>query len=451
MSLNFPELPSENEDPWYAKRLSWDEFVQSKLEEIFVDGGFIRKRGYIPPNTNLDDFRTSEFSGNWVIRQTDEVENLPTPLTQTGSLLVMTTGYKNSVVQELRFGVSWYSRESFDGTQWNSWVKVSRDENTIISRGELTTLDLDLVTDPSVYRLNAESSYANTPFELNYDATMVVFDSSDRRALTQMIFMANGSESLGSRMAFREARNTTSLGWGEWVVVTDGLINNVVKNEYQWVPDNTISAIVSGKHVGYDFSKNQSGWTLIGEPGEPGIWTGFEASTVFDSGGSLSVGANGYGRRFALWTDMGKHADVEVYARCNFETNSSSSQAGVVLRAQMGLSNGYVANLRGSDSDPSILYLDINRYDEVGASDRLARVNVGPLPDNYKYHNLRFRAEGSTLYAKVWINDDDEPVSWNLIVTDARYSEGYFGVGRLSAFSANRWNTFHVNLEGGRA
>jgi len=43
-------------------------------------------------------------------------------------------------------------------------------------------------------------------------------------------------------------------------------------------------------------------------------------------------------------------------------------------------------------------------------------------------YTLRFRAVGSTLYAKIWQTGNTEPVNWTLTITDSSLISGFCGL-----------------------
>lgn len=220
--------------------------------------------------------------------------------------------------------------------------------------------------------------------------------------------------------------------------VRDAVVN-VVFTPHDYIPDNSIAALVDELHSGFDFGQSTEEFAYFGESGE---WLTNESSETFPNGGQVSY--PGSERATALWSRHGDFDDGEVLVRANISELRLASNGGAVIRAATDAQGGYMAAVRGTESSPRIVLI---RY-EATFSEILDQHAVTLAVDTPYY--VRLRAEGSTMQAKYWLATEPEPVEWMVSADDNTYSSGGAGCGKLSGSRA-RWNYISVNRMGGSA
>ena len=113
--------------------------------------------------------------------------------------------------------------------------------------------------------------------------------------------------------------------------------------------------------------------------------------------------------------------DQEVLVRLRM-ADADERGPGIALRHTMasGVETAYVAYLR-----PNLDRLEINRF--VGGAWGFVSVAVVPN-DPGTWYWLRFRAQGTTLQARLWPDGAAEPAGWQVTATDATIGAGSVGL-----------------------
>ena len=150
------------------------------------------------------------------------------------------------------------------------------------------------------------------------------------------------------------------------------------------------------------------------------------------------------GRRAFSWDTPGEHTDVEAVAVVSLQ--DPDERIGIIVRGagSGGNETGLVAQLK-EDRD-----LEVVSYDDGSFT---SYQQVGPTPDQFWRYVIRFRVEGSSVKAKAWLYDEDEPSSWQYDDTISDVS----GSGWIGMFSfdgdGGRKNClyFSVDTNGGSA
>jgi hypothetical protein len=167
-------------------------------------------------------------------------------------------------------------------------------------------------------------------------------------------------------------------------------------------------------------------WTIEDESGEPACLGSSYGDMVLK--GDNSIG----GQDHALtWDDVGDVADVDVKCRM-LATYGGTRVTGLVGRCSED-SNGKQGYYLTVDLYYNILYLRKFTDDSPGAvaqydfDDDMSDVpRWKPTDDVWLW--MRLYINGTTLRAKVWLDGDDEPASWQIDTTDSAHASGYVGV-----------------------
>jgi RHS repeat-associated protein len=196
------------------------------------------------------------------------------------------------------------------------------------------------------------------------------------------------------------------------------------------VPTPTVSGTIvaqdsfAGRTVG-------SGW---GTASDGSTW-----STQAGDGSSLSVsGDAGHVAEAdaSPLVSLGTGTATDSEGLVRFSTsNPGSEDCRIVLRLDGTATDYYMAGWHAEGSD-----LDIFKHDGSGFTS-LAATTTDVLPDTAYW--IRFRAEGTTLSARIWEDGTAEPTSWTVQVTDSSISgPGRAGI-RAWAGSTTGWNIDH--------
>ena len=111
------------------------------------------------------------------------------------------------------------------------------------------------------------------------------------------------------------------------------------------------------------------------------------------------------------------YADAEALVRVSTSVSSTANWQGVTLRFQ-NATNAYYAYMRGT-------------HVTIGKSLSNVHTNVADTTftqsSNTEYW-IRFRAQGTTLSAKIWADGSGEPSTWTISGTDTSFASGQVGI-----------------------
>ena len=173
------------------------------------------------------------------------------------------------------------------------------------------------------------------------------------------------------------------------------------------------SVLFSGDTVGNPPSGFTARWVTTNSS-----WL-VQTETVIEAGKKLRHTATADGRRLLSLDAVDSDADrddIEILFRF-YRTSTSNMQGLCSFRASGagGSENAYWVTL-------SSIQLQLRKY-VAGADSTVSTVSLS-VPVNIR-HYCRVRANGTTLQVKVWRVNIDEPVAWNISVTDSNVT----GVG----------------------
>ena len=155
------------------------------------------------------------------------------------------------------------------------------------------------------------------------------------------------------------------------------------------------------------------------------------------------------GRHLLSWDAIdadANRANGEILARVRAST-FSSDQFRFTLRGSgaAAAETGYSLTFNSGSS-----FLVISKY-VAGTSTNLA-TSASFAPAVNTWYWLRFRVNGTTLQAKLWLEGDVEPSSWTLSTTDSSISAaGWVGVGNFTASGTRDIDFFSVGTNGDTA
>lgn len=151
-------------------------------------------------------------------------------------------------------------------------------------------------------------------------------------------------------------------------------------------------------------------------------WT-LTTSTEYEGDSALAFEHVGNdGAPFALsWDNVGTPADVEILDQFRVPS-ATGSHARAYLRCSgdTGAENGYWV-----DFDDGENAFRLGKYTD-GTPSTLQTFGA-PAENTFFYR--RFRAEGDSLKVRVWPATQNEPVDWDVEVTDSDASDGWVGLG----------------------
>ena len=90
--------------------------------------------------------------------------------------------------------------------------------------------------------------------------------------------------------------------------------------------------------------------------------------------------------------------------------------------------SGYFCELF-EDVDTGDKEFRLAKHDEVGYQ-LLDSMSYNWSADNYYF--MKVRADGNEIKAKVWVEDEEEPETWDLQVTDDEWTKGLVGIGNFN-------------------
>lgn len=161
-------------------------------------------------------------------------------------------------------------------------------------------------------------------------------------------------------------------------------------------------------------------------------------------------------RHGIAWTAIGTHADVELLTLVSLPSYKSRSSLGdnnehnhvyINVRASgsSGAENGYHVRLTNASGSPNLAkYVN-------GASSALGAEAATPyIIEGGRKYWVRLRANGSSISYKVWLETEEEPISWYEEDTDADLATGYVALGTF-ATSAVEYHLVTVGVNGASA
>ncbi len=143
-------------------------------------------------------------------------------------------------------------------------------------------------------------------------------------------------------------------------------------------------------------------------------------------------------RESLVWQSKGQSADQD--ATVNIYT-SGSKRPGIALRVSG--SSGSESFYDGIFRFPNN-YLEIGRY--VGGSFTSLGTKTMDIEQN-KWYSLRMQAIGTSVKLKIWERGLEEPLDWDLEITDSSLTSGYAGVFDFDSNGMSMWQDFYLNDE----
>lgn len=136
-----------------------------------------------------------------------------------------------------------------------------------------------------------------------------------------------------------------------------------------------------------------------------------------------AITGNTGNRRLLQLDEAPASADIEVYTkiRASRPPTVNTSVMGAATRASgaVGAENGYTAHLY---TDPSLVnQFRLNRYSAGGVS-TLGAINFAWVINTW--YRIRLRCIGSSIKAKIWLDGDAEPGTWDIDVTNSDVTAG---------------------------
>lgn len=146
----------------------------------------------------------------------------------------------------------------------------------------------------------------------------------------------------------------------------------------------------------------------------------------FHNGDEASSGV----RAASMWESLGSFQDTEAVVKLRAENGTQTFDSNIVfIRGDLAdSSNNSYQCVFNPGGDGLRLEKDASGTTSTIATDSGA---ANPL-DQWVW--LRFRANGTNLSVKTWVDGNDEPASWDIETTDSDVSGGYVGVGRTNEF-----------------
>lgn len=146
----------------------------------------------------------------------------------------------------------------------------------------------------------------------------------------------------------------------------------------------------------------------------------------------LSVGSN-EGKAHAGNTRcenlLGSGTATDQDGTARLALGQSGDSVGIILRSDNTGDNYYFSEYGAFPGDITI-------YKVVGGSSTLLNIwATGASPAAGTFFHIRFRASGTTLETKFWLDGNSEPAGWTGSLTDSTYASGQYGIF-LNSFGA---------------
>jgi len=173
-----------------------------------------------------------------------------------------------------------------------------------------------------------------------------------------------------------------------------------------------------------DFSEYTTGvqpsdWT---ERWHTGVATGLVIADAGAEGGKLLRIDHSSAERYAIsWDDVGDVADVEILAKVRWSDNLDSIIQLVLRGSGTTGETGYIIACH-----QTLQEVRLTKFDG-GAATTLATISKQFYED--VWYMIRFRANGTTLQAKVWVAGGAEPTIWMIDETNSALSTGWVAHG----------------------
>lgn len=152
MPTNFPRRPSQNEDPWYSARETYDRAIENAINSRFT-----LNRGQLPDGTDLNSLFTMADSGVYRLHQNLTYHNMDAVLSQQAILHVGTAG---STQYQLIIHLDSFWWRVRPVSSWGNWREVVSTEKLNSPTRLTSNDDLDALT-PGEYRVIYASDAAN--------------------------------------------------------------------------------------------------------------------------------------------------------------------------------------------------------------------------------------------------------------------------------------------------
>jgi hypothetical protein len=163
------------------------------------------------------------------------------------------------------------------------------------------------------------------------------------------------------------------------------------------------------------------------------------------TGTCLAISGASSPRAAFAWVGAGEAADVEVLTRVHRTSTQIPESVGLIIRGSgtsSGDANGYQMKLSPSDGYVSI-YKIVN-----GVGTSLAG-SGGGYWSNAGWRWCRFRAVGSTIQFRSWRDDQQEPTTWRITVTDSTFTgPGWVAVTNGGNTGTKYWDLFSIGTDG---
>jgi len=151
--------------------------------------------------------------------------------------------------------------------------------------------------------------------------------------------------------------------------------------------------------------------------------------------------------RFIRWDKIADTDDMELLMLVNSQGDGESSFAVVRGSGSAGNETAYFTWLQSyGDYKAFELYKTVN-----GTPTGLAGFYVEPVWEFNEWFYVRLRADGNNIMAKLWHENDAEPVGWQISATDNDIASGGIGVGNFTGAGDRMWDIIGVGIDGATA
>lgn len=160
---------------------------------------------------------------------------------------------------------------------------------------------------------------------------------------------------------------------------------------------------------------------------------------VFDEPSRLKHEVVSGGRQVLTWDEVGEvYGDVQLSGVV--ADSSTHWQLSLHMSGEAGDEDYYYITARDSENGTSLALNRVkNYYYSV-----LDEIELAYYLEENKWYQVLLNRSGTTLSAKVWSFDEEEPADWQLIAEDRDFDSGRVGISHLYSDVVSEWAYFGV-------
>ena len=191
----------------------------------------------------------------------------------------------------------------------------------------------------------------------------------------------------------------------------------------------------------YTFGERPDGWSSLWRDSS---WTVRDEPTRLEH----VVGTDG-GRRALTWDMVGEvHGDVEISGVVRAQgARDTMLQIGFHMSGDGGSENAYYLDVKHPEASSAPNRVRINRYQD-GAFTGLGSMELPFTVSENTWYRVVLQRQGDMIRAKMWLDGEEEPASWQIVAFDHSFNSGQVGVSHFTPGVTNEWAFIGVGTGG---